>query len=59
MFPRIYLINFSNINVDIGYGNLLAVHNTRLIYKYSLIDERVRKLVLLIKYWARRRAINK
>lgn len=51
-------IHRSNINVDIGYNNLLAVHNTQLLYTYSLIDERVKELVMLVKLWARRRFIN-
>jgi len=48
----------SGFNVDICVNNKLARHNTRLIYKYMMMDRRARYLALLIKYWAKRRAIN-
>jgi DNA polymerase sigma len=39
-------------------NNILAVHNTRLIEDYCKIDERVTPLIYIIKYWAKRRAVN-
>jgi terminal uridylyltransferase len=38
--------------------NHLAVANTRLLRAYGSIDARVRTLVFLIKYWAKRRHLN-
>ncbi|EPZ32229.1 Nucleotidyltransferase [Rozella allomycis CSF55] len=48
----------SNISCDIGYNNVLAVHNTLMLRAYSDIDERLKKVAFLIKYWAKRRKIN-
>ena len=46
------------MNVDIGFNNLLAVHNTKLLLTYSLIDPRFKKIAMVIKHWAKRRFIN-
>lgn len=48
----------TNIRCDIGFDNKLAYHNTRLLQTYAEIDPRVRQMVLLVKYWAKRRGIN-
>jgi len=39
-------------------NNSLAIENTRLIKLYTDIDERVRPLAMLIKYWAKSRVLN-
>ncbi len=46
------------MNVDIGYNNLLAVHNTRMLATYAKIDARFLQLVTVVKHWAKRRFIN-
>ncbi|EPE08392.1 poly rna polymerase cid11 [Ophiostoma piceae UAMH 11346] len=43
---------------DINVNNTPALENTRMILTYVSIDERVRPLAMLIKYWTRRRIIN-
>ncbi|KAG0229891.1 hypothetical protein BGW42_001292 [Actinomortierella wolfii] len=48
----------TGIACDIGYENHLALWNTRLLRAYSRIDGRLRELVSVIKYWAKRRKIN-
>ena len=39
-------------------NNTLALENTRMILTYVNIDDRVRPLAMVIKYWTRRRIIN-
>jgi len=46
------------IHADINFGNELAFHNTRLLFCYSLCDDRVTPMVLFVKSWAKRRKIN-
>ncbi|KAG5518563.1 hypothetical protein PMAC_002959 [Pneumocystis sp. 'macacae'] len=46
------------ISCDIGFNNKLAIYNTNLLTTYSNCDHRVRKIILFIKYWAKRRKIN-
>ncbi|KAF8548412.1 hypothetical protein OG21DRAFT_1489412 [Imleria badia] len=49
----------SGIACDIGFGNRLALENTRLLMCYAMIDPtRVRTLVLFLKVWSKRRKIN-
>ena len=59
---RVPIVKFtdpvSTYSCDICYENRLAIHNTRLLKTYSLIDPRVRPLIFLVKYWARQRKIN-
>lgn len=43
---------------DMNVNNTLALENTRMIRTYVDIDERVRPLAMIIKYWTRRRVIN-
>ncbi|KAI1855404.1 hypothetical protein JX266_000269 [Neoarthrinium moseri] len=43
---------------DMNVNNTLALENTRMIRTYVDIDERVRPLAMIIKYWTRRRIIN-
>ena len=57
--PIIKLIDATtSLAIDIGFHNLLAVHNTRLLLAYSHLDPRVKQLCMLVKYWAKRRAVN-
>ncbi|KAG4300578.1 hypothetical protein PCK1_003007 [Pneumocystis canis] len=46
------------IACDIGFNNKLAIYNTNLLIAYSKCDHRVRKMILFIKYWAKKRKIN-
>ena len=46
------------IHADINFGNELALHNSRLLYCYSLCNDRVTPMVLFVKAWAKRRKIN-
>lgn len=39
-------------------NNTLALENTRMIRVYVEIDPRVRQLMMIIKYWTRRRIVN-
>jgi len=43
---------------DMNVNNPLALENTRMVLTYVEIDERVRPLAMVIKYWTRRRIIN-
>ena len=53
-----FIDNQSKIPVDISINNSLAVHNTELLRRYSLIDSRVKPFIISIKYWARNRGIS-
>lgn len=46
------------IQSDINFFNPLGLHNTHLLYCYSLCDGRVQPMVLFVKAWAKRRKIN-
>ena len=43
---------------DMNVNNTLALENTRLVRTYVEIDPRARPLMMIIKYWTRRRIIN-
>lgn len=43
---------------DMNVNNTLALENTRMIKTYVEIDERVRPLAMIIKYWTRQRIVN-
>lgn len=43
---------------DMNVNNTLALENTRMIKTYVQIDERVRPLAMIVKYWTRRRKVN-
>ncbi|KAK2749816.1 hypothetical protein FQN57_005230 [Myotisia sp. PD_48] len=43
---------------DMNVNNTMALENTRMIKTYVDIDERVRPLAMIIKYWAKRRVLN-
>lgn len=43
---------------DMNVNNTLALENTRMIKTYVQIDERVRALAMIIKYWTKQRILN-
>ncbi|KAL8899815.1 MAG: hypothetical protein Q9207_006003 [Kuettlingeria erythrocarpa] len=43
---------------DMNVNNTLALENTRMIKTYVDIDERVRPLAMIIKYWTKKRILN-
>ncbi|KAL1984706.1 hypothetical protein VTN96DRAFT_8739 [Rasamsonia emersonii] len=43
---------------DMNVNNTLALENTRMIRTYVDIDERVRPLAMIVKYWTKRRVLN-
>ncbi|KAI9676159.1 MAG: hypothetical protein M1817_000904 [Caeruleum heppii] len=46
------------IACDMNVNNTLALENTRMIKLYVQIDERVRSLAMILKYWTKRRILN-
>ena len=43
---------------DMNVNNTLALENTRMIKTYVQVDDRVRPLAMIIKYWTKRRVVN-
>ncbi|KAG9252535.1 uncharacterized protein F5Z01DRAFT_232751 [Emericellopsis atlantica] len=43
---------------DMNVNNTAALENTRMVRIYAEIDPRVRQLMMIIKYWTRKRIIN-
>ncbi|KAL1974532.1 hypothetical protein VTN31DRAFT_4736 [Thermomyces dupontii] len=43
---------------DMNVNNTLALENTRMVRTYVEIDERVRPLAMIVKYWTKRRVLN-
>lgn len=43
---------------DMNVNNTVALENTRMVRTYVQIDERVRPLAMIIKYWTRKRIVN-
>jgi DNA polymerase sigma len=43
---------------DMNVNNTLALGNTRMIRTYVDIDQRMRPLAMIIKYWTKRRVLN-
>ena len=62
VWARVPILKFKDIptqfDCDICVNNVLALRNTKLLADYAAIDPRVRTLVLIVKYWAKRRMIN-
>ena len=58
---KVPIIKFTDertkIPVDISINNTLALHNTTLLKHYGDSDERIRKCILAIKYWASQRDV--
>lgn len=46
------------LSCDMNVNNTLALENTRMIKTYIHIDDRVRPLAMIIKYWTRKRILN-
>ena len=44
--------------IDLNVNNPLALENTRMIKTYVQLDDRVRPLAKIIKYWTNRRILN-
>ena len=47
----------SNIELDLSVGNLVAVRNSELLNTYAELDDRVRALGIILKYWAKKRQL--
>jgi DNA polymerase sigma len=47
-----------NLACDMNVNNTLALENTRMIKTYVQVDERVRPLAMIIKYWTKQRILN-
>lgn len=62
LHARVPIVKFldpqSKCRCDICVNNVLAVHNTRMLYHYSQIDERFRQMAFIVKHWAKQRKIN-
>lgn len=43
---------------DLNVNNLIALKNTSMVKAYMEIDDRVRPLAMIVKYWTRQRVIN-
>ena len=58
---RIPIVKFkdprSGLDVDISLNNRLAIHNSEMLKSYAQ-EERLQRLVQMVKYWASRRGIN-
>ncbi len=48
----------SGYEIDLSLNHPLAIYNSKLLCTYASADERVRQLVYIIRYWAKRRGIN-
>ena len=46
------------IQCDINFSNHLALHNSHLLKCYACCDPRVRRMVLFVKAWSKKRKIN-
>lgn len=52
------LLKSRKLYCDTNLNNIMALRNTKLIRAYVDLDPRVKPLIVLIKYWAKRRALN-
>jgi len=61
-WARVPIVKFTtpdrSFSIDMTCNNVLAIYNTKLLNEYSKMDDRVRPLAYIIKYWAKRRCIN-
>ncbi|KAI8912593.1 hypothetical protein EDD86DRAFT_245480 [Gorgonomyces haynaldii] len=59
---RVPIVKFydpvESLNVDLNVGHSLGVHNSGLLKAYTELDPRVKPLIMLVKYWAKRKDIN-
>lgn len=56
--PHLEYTKDCGIQCDINFSNYVALYNTRLLRTYCLHDERVRRMGLIVKAWAKARKIN-
>ncbi|ORY01309.1 hypothetical protein K493DRAFT_405593 [Basidiobolus meristosporus CBS 931.73] len=48
----------SGLSCDIGFNNIIGVYNALLLKTYSQINPELRRLVTVVKHWAKSRRIN-
>ena len=48
----------ANLQVDVVVNNMLAISNTRLLRDYASVDVRLKKLIFIVKHWAKRRQVQ-
>jgi DNA polymerase sigma len=53
-----FTVPATGTKVDVTVNNRLAVANTKLLADYAALDGRLAGLVMLVKHWAKRRAVN-
>ena len=46
------------IQVDINLGHTLGFYNSQLLRAYTLLDPRVKPLIMLVKFWSKKRCLN-
>lgn len=46
------------LNCDLNLNNNVALTNTQMVKTYIQIDERIRPLAMIVKYWTKKRIIN-
>jgi DNA polymerase sigma len=46
------------LSCDVNVNNKIAIRNTQLIKAYVDVDPRVRPILMVVKYWAKQRALN-
>ena len=59
---RVPVLNFTHratsMQFDLCVDHVLPVHNSQLLLTYTLLDPRVRPLMVAIKFWATRRSVK-
>ena len=55
--PVVKCVSAEGMSCDIVYENRLAAHNTKLLHTYATACPTFRSLAILVKYWARARAL--
>lgn len=58
LVPILKFETSSGVEVNINLNRIVTIRNTHLLYTYSRIDWRVSPLILCVKLWARKNAIN-
>jgi DNA polymerase sigma len=48
----------NNIEIDVSFNHEVVVLNSELLAAYSSLSDKVRQLVVLIKFWAKQRDVN-
>ncbi|EEB07296.1 poly(A) polymerase Cid16 [Schizosaccharomyces japonicus yFS275] len=57
--PLIKFRTNSGFCCDMSFNGLLAVYNSELLCLYTQIDERVKYLLIMVKFWAKTRLLHK